>query len=220
MTPLPTWRADFLDRLLLVGAHRPVAGAACDPAHEIAQQSGAVRRVHHFEVELGGVEFARLVGDHGDRRVRRGGDDAKAFGEPRHAIAMAHPHRIFFADLPDAVEDCRGRGDVDLGAAELAVMAAFDLAAELMRHRLLAIADAKHRHARLIKLDRRQRRVVVEHGRRAAGEDHGPRLHLGEGFARALERHDLAVDAFLAHAPRNQLRDLRAEIDDEKSCRA
>ena len=69
---------DLLDRLFLEGAHGPVALGARDLAHEIAQERGAVRRVHDFEMELGGVEFALLVGDHRDRRIRRGGDDAKA----------------------------------------------------------------------------------------------------------------------------------------------
>ena len=71
-------RADFLDRLVLEGAHGPVAGRAGDLAHEIAQQRRALRRVHDFEMELGGVELALLVGDDGDRRVRRGGDHAEA----------------------------------------------------------------------------------------------------------------------------------------------
>ena len=61
--------ADLLDRLLLEGAHGPVALAAGDLAHEVAQQRRAVGGVHDLEVELGGVEFAPLVGDHGDRRV-------------------------------------------------------------------------------------------------------------------------------------------------------
>ena len=72
--------ADFLDRLVLEGAHGPVAGAARDVAHEIAQDGGAVRRVHDFEMELGGVEFALVVGDHGDRRIGRGADGGKACG--------------------------------------------------------------------------------------------------------------------------------------------
>ena len=37
--------------------------------------------------------------------------------------------------------------DLDIGAAELAVMAALDLAAELGGHGHLAVADAEHRHA-------------------------------------------------------------------------
>ena len=119
------------------------------------------------------------------------------------------------ADLPDAVEQRRGLGDLDLGAAELAVMAALDLAAELLRHRLLAVADAEHRHAGLIERRRRQRRARLVHRGRTAGEDHALGAHVGEGGLRLLVRHDLGIDAFLAHAPGNQLRDLRAEIDDQ-----
>ena len=64
--------ADLLDRLVAEGAHGPVAAAADDLADEIAQQRRAVRRVHDLEMELRGVELARLVGDHRDRRIRRG----------------------------------------------------------------------------------------------------------------------------------------------------
>ena len=38
------------------------------------------------------------------------------------------------------------------------------------------------------------------------------RRNCGLGF---VERHDLRIDARLAHAPRDELRDLTAEIDDE-----
>ena len=50
-----------------------------------------------------------------------------------------------FFHTPSNSGDCLRH--LDLGAAELAVMAALDLAAELLRHRLLAVADAEHRHA-------------------------------------------------------------------------
>ena len=76
---------------------------------------------------------------------------------------MAHPHRIALADLPNAVIQRRRLCHLDLGAAELAVMAALDLAAELLRHGLLAVADAEHGYAGLIDRHRRQRRVLVEH---------------------------------------------------------
>src|SRR5882762_985031 len=128
---------------------------------------------------------------------------------------MAHPDRISLAFLPHAFEQRVFFGDLDLGAAELAVVAALDLAAELVRHRLFAVADAEHRQAGLIELGWRQRSISVEHRSRAAGEDHGPGLHRREGFARFLERYDLAIDAVFAHAPGDQLGDLGAEIDDE-----
>ena len=63
--------ADLLDRLLAEGAHGPVAGEACDLADEIADQFGAVGRVHHFGVEHQAVISALLVLDHRERRVRR-----------------------------------------------------------------------------------------------------------------------------------------------------
>ena len=148
-----------------------------DLAHEIAQEPCAVRRVHDFEMELRGVELPLVVGDHRDRRVRRRADHAKALRQFRHAVAVAHPDRIALALLPHAFEQRRVLGHQHLGAAEFAVMAALDLAAELLRHGLLAVADAEHRHAGVEQFPGRKRRVLVEHGGRPAGEDHRLRLH-------------------------------------------
>ena len=62
---------------------------------------------------------------------------------------------------------------------------------------------------------RRARRTFVQHGRRTAGQDDGLGRQRGKGFVGLLERRDLAIDAGLAHAPRDELRHLRAEIDDQ-----
>ncbi len=207
--------ADLLDRLLAERAHGPVAGEACDLADEIADQFGAVRRVHHFGVELHRVEFALVVGDHRNRRTRGLRHRAKTVGQLGDAVAMAHPDVVASALLPDAVEQRAVVGDLDGGAAELAVMPALDGAAELLGHGLLAVADAEHRHAGIEDRHRRGRRIVVEHGSRPAGEDHGFRLHLLEGRFGLLERHDLGIDALLAHPARDQLRHLAAEIDNQ-----
>ena len=116
---------------------------------------------------------------------------------------------------PGGIEQPACGLDLDIGAAELAVMAALDLAAELGRHGHLAVADAEHRHAGIEDRLRRARRALLVHRFRAAGEDHRLRLHLREGRFRLLERHDLGIDALLAHPARDQLRDLAAEIDDQ-----
>ena len=94
---------------------------------KLRNERGAVRRVHDLEVELGGVELALLVGDHGDRRVRRRADHAEALRQPGDAVAVAHPDRIALALAPHALEQRRLLGHQDLGAAELAVMAASTL---------------------------------------------------------------------------------------------
>ena len=65
-------------------------------------------------------------------------------GRLRDAIAVAHPHGVGIALLPEALEQRRLGRDAQLGAAELAVVAAFDSAAHLRDHRLLAVADAEH----------------------------------------------------------------------------
>src|SRR3978361_596974 len=52
---------DFLDRLVLEGAHGPVAAALRDVADEVAQKLRALGRVHHLEMELGGVALPLLV---------------------------------------------------------------------------------------------------------------------------------------------------------------
>ena len=79
------------------------------------------------------------------------------FGFEGDPVAMAHPDRIALPDLPDAVGERRRYDQLDLGAAEFAVMAGLDLAAELMRHGLLAVADAEHRQAGLVDRHRGER---------------------------------------------------------------
>ena len=80
----------------------------------------------------------------------------------------------------------------------------------------LAIADAEHGHAGSRGSTCGARgAALVEHRGRAAGQDHRLRLHLVEGRFGLLERHDLGIDALLAHPARDQLRHLTAEIDDQ-----
>ena len=71
------------------------------------------------------------------------------------------------------------------------------------------------RHAGLIDRGGSERRSRIQDGGRSARENHASRPHPLEGFLRRVEGNDLAIDLFLAHAPRDQLGHLRAEIDDE-----
>ena len=128
---------------------------------------------------------------------------------------MAHPDRMLLAHAPGGIEQPACGLDLDIGAAEFAVMAALDVAAELGRHGHLAVADAEHRHAGIEDRLRRARRAGLMHRFRAAGEDHRLRLHLAESGFGLLERHDFGIDALLAHPARDQLRHLAAEIDDQ-----
>src|SRR5690606_24289594 len=88
-------------------------------------------------------------------------------------VAMAHPHRVFAADLPEAVEQRTGFENFDIRAAELRSEPALDHAAELRHQRLLAVADAEDRHARFESGLRRAWAVGSRHARRPPGENDG-----------------------------------------------
>src|SRR3546814_11710188 len=75
-------------------------------------------------------------------------DETETGCEWGDAVAVAHPHLMPLADLPQAVEQHAGFGDRQEGAAEFAVAfavgaAGFDLSAALLAHTLLAVADAE-----------------------------------------------------------------------------
>ena len=103
----------------------------------------------------------------------------------------------------------------DFGIAELTMVASHHAAAELLRHGLHAVADAEHRHAELEHGLRRARRLLVGDGLGAAGEDDAARLPLADVVVGDVPGQDLAVHAELAHAARDELGVLRAEVEDQ-----
>ena len=208
--------ADRLARLGAERGHRPIALQTRDLVDEIPDQSRAVGRMRDLGMEHQAVIAARLVGDQRERRIFGGADARKSRRQPGDAVAMAHPDDMAFAGFPEALEQRAGRADGDFRPAEFAMMAALHFAAELLGHRHLPVADAEHRHARREDRLRRARTARVGHGGGAAGEDHRLGLHFRKGALGALERRDFAIDARLAHAARDQLRELAAEVDDQQ----
>ena len=182
---------------------------------EIGQQFAAVGRVNDLRVEHQAVAPGRLVGGDGERR---------AFGsrhhlEPRRQavdpVAVAHPHLVPFADLPEPVEQGARRHHLDEGAPEFLLVRGDDLAAQLLVQSLLAIADGEQRQAAVEQFLRRPRAFMFRHRGRTAGEDDALGGEPPEGVAGGGERGDLAIDAGLAHPPGDELGDLAAEVDDE-----
>ena len=90
------------------------------------------------------------------------------------------------------------------------------LPAERVGHQLHAVADAEHRHAA-----RRTRPVAVRRAglgdalRPARQDDARPGAAPAISAERRVERQDLGVDRQLAQPARNQLGELRAEIEDD-----
>jgi hypothetical protein len=169
-------------------------------------------------MELHAVPAARLVGHGHDRHAVGACGDGEARRHHGHAIAMAHPDiqaRRRTGMVLEAVEQGAFGADLDLRSAELAVVAGLDLAAQLHRHRLHAIADAQQRHARVEDGLRCARRAGLDRRFRAAGEDDALRREGRDRGWIVVPGPDLAVDAEFAHPARDQLRVLRAEVEDE-----
>ena len=207
--------ADAKNLLLAEGGHGPVALESGDLVQKVGDQPRPVRRVDDLGVEHGGVVAALLVGRDGVGRVLGDGVDPEPFRQAGHPVAVAHPHRIAAALRPHPVEQRAGLDDLHVGPAELGGVAAFDLAAQLLAKRLLAVADGEDRNAGVEDRRGRARAAGLGDRGRAAGKDHRLGLQPRKGLGRLAERVDLAIDARLTHPPRNQLRHLGAEIDDK-----
>ena len=184
--------ADVGDLGVAEARHRPVAGAAADVPDEIGEQLAAVGRVHHLRVEHQAVALRVLVGGDGEGRAFGRGDDLEAGRERLDPVAVAHPHLVLLADVPQAVEQRARCDDLDEGAAELALIGGDHLAAELLVKRLLAVADAEERQAAVEQDLRRARALRLDHRGRAAGEDDALRLQPVERLLGRVERRDLA----------------------------
>src|SRR5688500_3360010 len=88
------------------------------------------------------------------------------------------------------------------------------VAAELLGHRLHAVADAEQRQAAIEDLLSGTRRAEFRCRFRTAGEDDSLRRELRDLRRIVVPGPDLAVDPDLADAARDQLRVLRAEVED------
>src|SRR5262245_59469643 len=103
----------------------------------------------------------------------------------------------------------------NLGVAELPHRRAFHLATELLGHGLHAVADAEDGHTEIPHRLPRARRTAVIHRGWTARQDDPARHELADEPDGNVVGMKLAVDVRLAHATRDQLGVLSAEIEDE-----
>ena len=105
--------------------------------------------------------------------------------------------------------------DRHIGMAEFPVRRPRQGTAQDLRHELHAVADAQHRDPELEQLRVEARRPVRVHRGGAAGEDQPLGVALADLLRPDMVRQQLAEDAALAHAPRDQLRVLPAVVEDD-----
>ena len=128
-------------------------------------------------------------------------------------------HAVSFArrEVLERLEQARVAARANLGVAELALRARFDLAALLHGHRKLAVADTEYRHAELEHSRRCAQLVSFVRGSVAARQDHALRRKVAHKRVVNVVRVKLAIHPGFAHAARDQLADLRAEVENQDS---
>ena len=210
-------RAHARDGVVDDAAGVPVGGAAADIVQEARIETRALLRVGDLGVELQGVEAPRFIRHTADGQIGRRGDHLEARRQIDHAIAVAHPdieQTVAFGvhAVLDTLEQLRVAASADLGVAELVHCTRLDAATQLRGHGLHAVADAEHGHTE------RPHRLgcggcaLLRHGLGATREDDALGLERAHRVIAYVPGVDLAEDTELAHAARDELRVLRAEV--------
>lgn len=203
---------DLLHRNVDVAAHGPAAFAPADPEEEILQHLRAFFRMDDFRMELYAVEAARFIGDRRGGRELRMAREAESRRHVGDGIAVAHPYRRFFGN---ALKERAAAVAEEQGVPVFVLVRAGHFPAEGAAHELHAVADAQHRHARIEYGRIHFRSPFRVHAGRAAGEDDAFWVVRQDLFRRLRVRKDLAVNAAFPDAPRDELRVLSAEVDDD-----
>ena len=167
----------------------------------------------HLGVELDAVEAPLRVLEGGDRRRRRAAGHRRARRRRGDGVAVAHPDRLLLGQPVEERPGAAARGSV-LPNSDTPVRST--RAAELERQQLHAVADAERRDAELEDTPdrpaaRRPRTPTPGPPERMSAQ----RVARSDLVRRERVRDELRVDARLAHAPRDQLRVLAAEVEHE-----
>ena len=175
----------------------------------------------NLRVELRGVELA-LRAFHGSHGTHVGyGCYREALGHLAHRIAMAHPYGLLVRRL--AIQRRRAAATrtihaINAGEGSGSVFALLGVAhrtAERLRHDLLTVAKAEHGDSQLEDLGVDRRCIFGIHACRTARQDDGTRVLLTHLISGDVARNYLGIHVQVAHATRDELAILRAEIENQ-----
>ena len=190
--------------------------SAADLEDEVAQDLRALRRVMNLGMKLHGIPLLRRILDRG-HRIRCLADQLEARRQLQRLVAVRHPHR---QRTLQAFEQRRVVAQqLNLRVAVLALVGGADFAAQLVHHELQAVADAQHRQSKMQDALVGRRRVGVIDGRRPARQhDARRRIALDLVERCGAGQHD-GEDVLFADAARDELRILRAKVEDDDRLR-
>ncbi len=163
-------------------------------------------------MELQTVDRQLPVFDCRHRAGVGGGQGQEVARSLRHLISVAHPD----VDLVgNAREQSIALGDPAAGAAVFSGGRALHLAPQCLTGQVQPVADAQDRQPKAENFGVALGRARLVHAGRAARKDNPPRGQFADPLGRDVVADDLAIDLLLPHPPGDQLRILRAKIQDQ-----
>ena len=199
-------RADLVANLGDLGLdeirHRPVAGLAANPEHEVAQHLRAARRMHDLGMKLDAANSAVLGAHRRARSVRR---YARWIAASTGIASTRSPWliqtRCSWPSRPSnsgsCASICRVAGPYSLR------LRGRRLRAEMRRDDIHAVADAEDVRVGLQHFGIDIGRVLVVEAGGPARQDDAARLHRADLRQRKIERVDFAIHVGFAHPSRD-----------------
>ncbi len=122
---------------------------------------------------------------------------------------------LLVAAILDPCEEYGMAARAHLGVAELASGRALHASSQLRGHRLHAVADTQDRHPQFEHHWRRLEILDFVDRIRAAGKNDALRVEVANEGVRDVVGMQLAIHLLLAHTTSDQLRDLRAKVENQ-----
>ncbi len=177
------------------------------------QDLQTVIRVRDLGMEQQAVQRLLRVLHRRDGCVGAGRDDAKSWRCRLDIVAMARPDTEV---ARYSVEQTRtGLADLHKGMPEFPMRRRRDAPSQRVGHQLHAVADSQYGSAQLQHCRVRFRCTRLRNALRSAGQNEAGGFARAQLVDRGVEWQNLAVDRQLAQPARDQLRELRAEVEDE-----
>ena len=185
----------------------PVAPAAADAEHEVAQKRGSAFAVMHFRVELYGP--GRLIHEAVSRIMNRirGAYNPCARRKAGNGISVAHPD---YGLLRESAGQRIIFPDGKYCSAVFAGIRLLHAAASALRKPLRSVAYPENRKFAAYCAELGLGGVGIPYGSGTAGKDDSAHGLIGGRYS--VERMNLAVNTYFAHSPCNQLGVLGSEI--------
>ncbi len=181
-----------------------------DVEDKVGKDFPALRRMVHFGMELHRPHLLRRIFNRGDG-VRRACHLLKPRCQFYRFIAVRHPHRELRRQV---FKQPRARLDLYFRMAVFALAGGAHFSPEGMCHVLQAIADAKNRQAQAEHARIGDRRVFVVYRGRSAGKNQSHGRIAADFLQRRITRQHHGEDLQFTDAARDELRILRAKVED------